>query len=82
MSSIQYGKSLCSKCEKEYKNNELFHIIVNKGIPDTHMSWYDDPNLHSWTADVTYYKENIDSMLLLCEECKNKLMNWICYKED
>ena len=81
MPSIQYGKSLCSKCEKEVKNSELFHIIVNKGIPDTYISWNDDPNFHSWTADITYYKENVDSMLLLCEECKNKLLNWICCKD-
>lgn len=81
MSSIQYGKSLCSKCEKEAKNNELFHIIVNKGIPDTYMSWYDDPSAHGWTAEVTYYEENVDCTLLLCEECKNKLLNWICCKD-
>ena len=82
MAKIEHGTKLCSKCKKVVKNYELFHIIVNKGIPSAHINWCDDSTVRRWTADVTYYEENVDSRLFLCEECKNKLMDFICFKEE
>ena len=82
MANIEYGSNICAKCEKDIKNHEAFHVIINKGVPDTDLSFDDIAGYHGWTAEMTYYKENVSAMLCLCEECKNKLLNFICYKED
>lgn len=77
----------CSNCKKACKNDDIFHIIINKGIPliIREPAHYDEnKNIEYVKCNVIYDERKINSVYTLCKECLNKMKNSmdLLYKED
>lgn len=78
---------VCSNCKKTCKNDDIFHIIINKGIPliIKKPAHYNKNKIVEYAKyNITYDERKINSVYILCKECLNKMKNSMdfIYKED